>query len=128
MGSCRNLFSLSCDLLAVVTALTSPPFNEWLQAAGAIMTEVTLREGEILWLPAGWFHEVTSASASASASTSTAAGGDAGGGGGAADAGRGGAGTGHMAMNYWFHPPDTAHFEQPYSGEFWPYDWSKRGN
>ena len=113
------------------------------------MTEVTLKEGEMLWLPAGWFHEVTSASTSTSTSTSTSASNgrasDSGVGAAAADEGPGGVGgvgggasggsaeadggrTGHMAMNYWFHPPDTANFEKPYAGEFWPYDWSTRGN
>ena len=82
------------------------------------MTEVTLKEGEMLWLPAGWFHEVTSAS-----SRSTPAhGGNGGGGRGAEPAAPGG----HLAMNYWFHPPDSADFEAPYSGKFWPHDWAKR--
>ena len=61
--------------------------------------------------PAGWFHEVTSFSE----------GGASGGGGG---------GT-HLAVNWWFHPPDNldpspAGFARPYSSEFWPAVWEGR--
>lgn len=43
--------------------------------------EVTLSAGQALYLPAGWFHEVTST---------------------------GDDKTGlHMALNYWFYPPDS---------------------
>eukprot|EP00584_Thalassiosira_punctigera_P018653 CAMPEP_0172557264 /NCGR_PEP_ID=MMETSP1067-20121228/72347_1 /TAXON_ID=265564 ORGANISM="Thalassiosira punctigera, Strain Tpunct2005C2" /NCGR_SAMPLE_ID=MMETSP1067 /ASSEMBLY_ACC=CAM_ASM_000444 /LENGTH=426 /DNA_ID=CAMNT_0013346313 /DNA_START=58 /DNA_END=1334 /DNA_ORIENTATION=+ len=48
--------------------------------------------GSILYLPASWFHEVTSY----------------------------GTGDGHLAMNYWFHPPDGNDFDVPYSTDFWP--------
>ena len=33
---------------------------------------------------------------------------------------------GHLALNYWCHPPDTARFEAPYSSQFWERDWSSR--
>lgn len=33
---------------------------------------------------------------------------------------------GHMAMNYWFHPPDTQDFKEPYSSKFWQIDWEMR--
>jgi hypothetical protein len=34
---------------------------------------------------------------------------------------------GHMALNYWFHPPDANNnFEQPYSTDFWPNDFKNR--
>jgi len=47
-----------------------------------------LSEGEMLFLPASWFHEVTSV----------------------------GGENGHMAFNYWFHPSDTPDdFQEPYS-------------
>jgi hypothetical protein len=61
--------------------------------------EVTLKAGEMLYLPAGWFHEVKST---------------------------GGGKEGHLAFNYWFHPPDGTTFEKPYSSDFWPNDWKKR--
>ena len=32
----------------------------------------------------------------------------------------------HMALNYWFHPPDSNKFTQPYKHEFWSLDWKQR--
>ena len=61
--------------------------------------EVTIRAGEMLFIPTGWFHEVRST---------------------------GGGSEGHLAFNYWFHPPDGKTFEKPYSSDFWPNDWKKR--
>lgn len=52
---------------------------------------VELAAGEALYLPASWWHEVTSSSASDD---------------GEADV--------HMAFNYWFYPPDGGTFEEPY--------------
>ena len=72
-----------------------PKFAEALEAT------VTLRAGEMLYLPAGWFHEVTSESVA-------------------------GDGEYHMAFNYWFHPPDAPHYESPYTSSFWTWDWQKR--
>ena len=68
------------------------------QARGAQYT-VTLQAGEMLYLPAGWFHEVRSL---------------------------GDPPLGHMAMNYWFHPPDNSDFHEPYSSKFWQTDWEMR--
>lgn len=61
--------------------------------------EVTITAGQMLYIPAGWFHEVRST---------------------------GGGSEGHLALNYWFHPPDGSSFEKPYSSDFWPDDWKKR--
>jgi len=60
--------------------------------------EFELCAGESLYLPAGWFHEVTSLNDG---------------------------GAEHMALNYWLHPPTNlkpgaAGFERPYSSNFWP--------
>jgi hypothetical protein len=44
---------------------------------GAVRMEVTVKAGEALYLPCGWFHDVSSAES----------------------------GDGHVAFNYWFHPP-----------------------
>jgi hypothetical protein len=43
---------------------------------------------------------------------------------------------GHMAFNYWFHPPDRfdagaspesgTPFSKPYTSPFWPRDWRAR--
>ncbi|KAJ0411738.1 hypothetical protein ATCC90586_006697 [Pythium insidiosum] len=55
--------------------------------------------GEMLFLPASWFHEVESF----------------------------GSAEGHLALNYWYHPPDQLdRFENPYSSPFWPRDWEIR--
>lgn len=65
--------------------------------------EVTLTGGQMLFLPAGWFHEVTSFTAADSDT--------------------------HVALNYWFHPPDTGAagtLAHPYSSDFWPSLWNAR--
>lgn len=59
----------------------------------------------MLYLPAGWFHCVTSQSLPGDRS--------------------------HMALNYWFHPPDNcesdlAGFAHPYSSDYWPHLWHSR--
>ncbi|BDA43071.1 probable bifunctional peptidase and (3S)-lysyl hydroxylase Jmjd7 at N-terminal half [Coccomyxa sp. Obi] len=63
--------------------------------------QVEVQEGEMLYLPAGWFHEVKSF------------------------------GRRHMALNYWAHPPDNldpgpAGFSKPYKGDYWPSLWAER--
>jgi hypothetical protein len=68
--------------------------------------EVTVTAGQMLYLPAGWFHEVTSSSSRP--------------------------GEPHMAVNYWFHPPDNlgrvnyGTKEHPYKSDFWPSLWNER--
>lgn len=66
--------------------------------------DVTLNEGEMLYLPCGWFHEVTSMNMP----------------------GRSSGDDFHLAVNYWFHPPDGESFEQPYNDDFWPESWRRR--
>ncbi len=59
--------------------------------------------GDILYLPASWFHEVRSSSENAATA------------------------KGHMAFNYWFHPPDAQNdFDAPYTTDFWPNDFKDR--
>ncbi|OQR98591.1 hypothetical protein ACHHYP_08383 [Achlya hypogyna] len=59
--------------------------------------------GDMLYLPASWFHEVTSFTAD------------------------GASNAGHLALNYWYHPPDvTSSFDMPYSNSFWPDDFAAR--
>lgn len=69
--------------------------------------ECEIQEGQMLYLPAGWFHEVTSFSGpSTKESTQT-----------------------HLALNYWMYPPDELSFEgfnRPYSSEYWPDMWASR--
>jgi Cupin-like domain len=78
------------------------------------MCTVELTAGQMLYLPCGWFHEVTSysdSSSSSSSSTNSSSSDD----------------SGHMALNYWFHPPDALNsFKQPYSSTFWQQDWNSR--
>ena len=78
--------------------------------------EVWLEAGQMLYLPAGWFHEVTSDDGED----------------GGIERGGGGGGKGHLAFNYWFHPPDQLHegadHRQPYSSSFWAEDWARRSH
>ena len=58
-----------------------------------------MNKGDLLYLPAGWFHQVLS---------------------------KGGL---HIAFNYWMHPPDVGDdtsFEVPYRSKFWQRDWESR--
>lgn len=71
-------------------------FPEFVKAKND-MIKVTIKAGEMLYIPAGWFHEVKSKGA-----------------------------TGHIAFNYWFHPPDQANFNQPYSSDFWKKNFESR--
>ncbi len=59
-----------------------------------------LEAGSILYLPASWFHEVISYGAVQNGV--------------------------HMAMNYWFFPPDGVDFVAPYSSDLWPNDFNGR--
>lgn len=72
--------------------------------------QVTVREGEMIYIPAGWFHEVQSLGS-----------------------------EGHMAFNYWFHPPDnhteisgtdrkSIPYSKPYVSDFWAKDLKERGS
>lgn len=91
LSSLRKEFPLFCD-----------------SATQARRQEVSLEAGQMLYLPAGWFHEVVSDDGN---KTSASAG-------------------GHFAFNYWFHPPDKlaeGDFQQPYSSSFWADDWERRG-
>ncbi|GMF20949.1 unnamed protein product [Phytophthora fragariaefolia] len=62
-----------------------------------------LEVGDMLFLPASWFHEVESYGSAQ--------------------------GNGHLALNYWYQPPDQlspTHFSSPYSSPFWERDWEQR--
>ena len=89
--------------------------KEFPKFARAVGTTCKIKTGEMLYLPAGWFHEVTSYS------NVTNSGDDAGG-----DKNEYG---GHMAFNYWFHPPDNLDqidsFESPYESKFWEEDFKQ---
>ena len=67
---------------------------------------VQINRGEMLFLPAGWFHEVISHAVDGQSDGRKVA--------------------GHMAFNYWFHPPDADSFSCPYASPFWARDWLAR--
>ena len=71
----------------------SPPNFCLERSAPDYAVEVTLKAGEILYLPAGYFHEVLSQD----------------------DADE----EGHLAFNYWYHPPSEKSFDNPYPDRFW---------
>lgn len=74
-------------------------FREFPRFRGAKVAFCELEVGDMLFLPASWFHEVESF----------------------------GSENGHLALNYWYHPPDCFEsFEKPYSSPFWPRDWEMR--
>lgn len=60
--------------------------------------KVTLEDGDLLYLPAGWFHEVTSYGDECKDNT-------------------------HIALNYWFVPPDNGDVHQPYTDSVWQDDY-----
>jgi mannose-6-phosphate isomerase-like protein (cupin superfamily) len=70
-------------------------FAKYPKLKKAVKVEVELKAGEMLYLPASWFHEVESF--------------------GEEDGVHGL----HMALNYWLHPPATHDYEKPYEDEFW---------
>lgn len=86
--------------------------------------EVVVEAGQMLYIPTGWFHEVysisTNGSCTAGVSTSKVT---------DCVTSRDGIKPTdvHMALNYWFHPPDGDSFERPYKSDFWPLDWHRRG-
>ncbi|CBZ54184.1 conserved hypothetical protein [Neospora caninum Liverpool] len=66
--------------------------------------EVEILPGEMLYLPAGWFHEVHSFSSRTDQSSGVTQ----------------GQAPFHMALNFWFHPPVFgASYELPYGDTFW---------
>lgn len=66
--------------------------------------EVWLNPGEMLYLPAGWFHEVSSFGS---------------------DNNKDNIGGAHIAINYWFIPPNTTNFDNCYEDSYWKEDWEK---
>ena len=65
---------------------------------------VEVGPGDLLYLPCGWFHEVSSSSSSPAASSSPPI-----------------CSPLHLALNFWFHPPDRARAnpQNPYSRPYW---------
>lgn len=79
-----------------------PSFCMQSTAYGEYITE-TLKAGEMLYLPASFYHEVVSFNSS--------------------DAPH------HMAINYWYYPPSSdGTFEQPYEDNYWEDRWARLAN
>jgi Cupin-like domain len=74
---------------------------------------VEVRAEEALYLPASWFHSVSSSAAAADAGCSEVAK--------TASSAESVAlhPPCHLAVNYWYHPPDQANFQQPYRNDYW---------
>ena len=86
--------------------------KEYPSFASCRQVTVELKAGQMLYLPAGWFHEVTSYSC-----------GSASGGKDQEDP----LGDCHMALNYWFHPPDALNnYSSPYQDDFWKKEEQQR--
>ncbi|ESO06307.1 hypothetical protein HELRODRAFT_160471 [Helobdella robusta] len=92
---------------------------------------VTLGPGEALYLPASWFHEVTSYSQECTSKDdekNNNADGDVTSNNFMAECRTGGCDGGkdtaenfqdHLALNYWFYPPNGSSYQQPYIDNFW---------
>eukprot|EP00467_Chlorarachnion_reptans_P008331 CAMPEP_0114529922 /NCGR_PEP_ID=MMETSP0109-20121206/25130_1 /TAXON_ID=29199 /ORGANISM="Chlorarachnion reptans, Strain CCCM449" /LENGTH=471 /DNA_ID=CAMNT_0001712431 /DNA_START=117 /DNA_END=1529 /DNA_ORIENTATION=+ len=72
---------------------------------------VTVEAGEMLYLPAGWFHEVTSFGAGIPFSDSESSSSPA----------------IHIALNYWMYPPGQRDFDHPYEDGYWDHVTKCRG-
>ncbi|KAL6451215.1 jmj4 JmjC domain-containing protein 4 [Candida maltosa Xu316] len=60
--------------------------------------EVWLEPGQMLYLPAGWFHEVSSYGVDDGV---------------------------HIAVNYWFIPPSTKDYDKYHTDNYWSEDWER---
>jgi len=81
----------------LATDTTPPSFCIESTAHGEYITE-TLRPGDMLYLPASFYHEVISFNNDQS--------------------------DHHMAVNYWYYPPcSEGTFEHPYEDDFWKERW-----
>ena len=106
--------------------------SRWPMLEECATLSVTVHAGELLYLPAGWFHEVTSLGEKSSVEEVREVERKERGSGAVAEMEEAAEKTkevegAHMAFNYWFHPPDTTNFEAPYSSDFWEWEWAQRG-
>ena len=98
------------DYVSQAQALTSKHFPN---LAGASKIETILAPGEMLYLPAGWFHAVTSygydprQDGNENSELDT---------------------TIHAALNYWFAPPNGTSMEIPYRDNYWANDFDETLN
>jgi Cupin-like domain len=71
---------------------------------------VEVRAGEALYLPASWFHSVSSSAADVGSEATDAA---------SSSSRAAPHPPYHLAVNYWYHPPDQDKFQQPYRNDYW---------
>ena len=79
--------------------------KRWPDLARARELMCDVLAGDMLYLPTGWFHEVTSFPAPAAGNADREC---------------------HCAINYWFHPPDGETYTAPYRDQFWERDFEHR--
>jgi len=79
------------------------PSGDFPLLANVVKTTFTLKAGEMLYLPASWFHEVISYNEKENRDDF----------------------TGHLAFNYWFHPPTTKDYNVPYDNDYWLNWWKE---
>ncbi|KAI5956519.1 hypothetical protein KGF54_000994 [Candida jiufengensis] len=72
---------------------------------------VSLYPGEMLYLPAGWFHEVSSYGDIVKEQQNTI------------EQINEESSNIHIALNYWFVPPNNMDFNKPYKDSYWKEDW-----
>jgi Cupin-like domain len=108
------------------------PLNFVLEESDKVQFQtLTIQKGDLLYLPAGWFHEVFSQGGNSENDDD--------------DDNDKNNGNLHVAFNYWAHPPDvdedhpatgeatstttrsTLSFDKPYKSQFWQRDWDSRG-
>ena len=83
-----------------------------LRQVGCLVCEI--EAGDMLYLPASWFHEVTSYSELPGIDPPDPK-----------QPVKSSQDRGHLAFNYWMYPPDGESFSQPYLDSFWPRRWQK---
>ncbi len=121
LGQMSDNFSQIDDLLNVDTT-KFPLFN------GTPYSVAELCAGDVLYLPCGWFHNVTSCGDGDSVIDKNAEGKN-------DDVTTNIHSTTtssnwhpdtHISLNIWFHPPNGKEVDRPYTSEFWENDWTDR--
>lgn len=103
-----NFSRVNMDLPFDVLQQQYPLYTQLLERGGAV--DVVLKAGQMLYIPAGWFHEVRSRGADNSVAGESET----------------DEYSGHMALNFWFHPPDNDACDKPYKSDFWKKDFEAR--
>lgn len=92
------------DLLSKLTKFVAKYFPE---LATLDKYEVWLKPGDMLYLPSSWFHEVSSFPDDTDSTKATHA-----------------LSNVHLAINYWFAPPNNDSYSMPYKDDYWYKDFN----